>query len=233
MHPWLAFTKDFTQLFFPHHCLACGGDHLPPSAGLCFHCANKLPLTHDFERADNPAEKTFWGRVPLAAAGALYHYAPGTVLQEILHRLKYHHQPQWGHFLGRAMGRALSQSPRFASVDALVPVPLHPHKMRSRGYNQAECIAQGIQETWNKPVLTTALVKLTLGQSQTQKSRLTRWEALQNSFALGATASLLHQHLLLVDDVLTTGATLEACAQQLLRIPGLRLSVATAAHTIS
>ncbi|TAF56410.1 MAG: ComF family protein [Sphingobacteriia bacterium] len=227
LSPW----QDLSRLFFPHHCLSCGADHLTSKAMLCVDCVSLLPQTGFFDQVDNPTEKTFWGRIPLQAGAALYYYSPGSLLQEILHRLKYHHQPQWGHFLGRAMGRALADAPRFAGVDLLVPVPLHPDKEKQRGYNQAFCLAEGIALTWQKTILANALVRPRSGKSQTKENRLTRWEQMQNSFSLGKTKGLEGKHVLLVDDVLTTGATLEACAKALLRVPGLQLSLATAGYS--
>lgn len=219
--------QDFVGLFFPHHCLACS-ERAPQSkeVPICVFCENQLSYTHFHQQPDNELEQRFWGRIPLQRGTALLYFNKSGVVQRLMHLLKYDDEPKVGVLLGQWFGSQLLSSP-FAHVDALVPVPLHPRKQQQRGYNQAERIAAGIAHTLGKPVLTDALLRTTYTTTQTQKSRLDRFENVKTAFAHNPKRPLNSQHLLLIDDVMTTGATLEACALPLLDQPGVTLSIAT------
>lgn len=225
---WFSLLREsLLHLAFPHICEGCGTDIITADHYLCAQCLDKLPPTR-FERHDNnPVEKIFWGRLPLTAASAKYYFTKGSTLQHLLHQFKYRGRQRLGLYLGSHMGSMFASNPRFADVDALVPLPLFPEKERRRGYNQAMVLCQGISEVWPRPIIPDAVVRITATESQTQKNRMERWQNMEDRFQLSDPAALANKHLLLVDDVVTTGATLEACGRAILEAPNTRLSIAT------
>jgi ComF family protein len=222
---WLAGAR---HLLYPSFCLACDAAAPAVEGVLCVRCEQALPRTGYHELPDNPFTDRLWGRVPLEFGAAYLHFSTGGRVQRLIHHLKYYHRPEVGELLGRWYGRALRASAAFPAVDAIVPVPLHPRKQQVRGYNQAECFGRGLAESLELPLLPQGLHRTQHADSQTRQSRMGRFENIGAAFATG-TADLRHRHILLVDDVLTTGATLEACAQPLLAVEGLRLSAVTIA----
>ena len=179
--------------------------------------------------ARNPVAQLFWGRVPLEAAGALLRFNTGGKVQHMLHRLKYKGDRHVGMGMGRLMGEEAQASPLFSSVDTVMAVPLHPRKERARGFNQAQVLADGLRQTWPLKPAGNELLRVLHTSSQTKRSRMDRWQNVQQAFAIGRTKTLDNAHVLLVDDVVTTGATLESCARALLEVPGVKVSVLTAA----
>jgi len=219
--------ESLLHLAFPHICEGCGSDNIPTDHYLCLQCLDNLPPTQFERHAHNPAEKIFWGRLPITAAMAGYYFTKGSLLQHLLHQFKYKgHQPL-GQYLGRRMGHLLAHNPRFEDVTALVPLPLFAEKEHRRGYNQALVLCQGISEVWQRPILSDAVVRVTATESQTKKNRIERWQNMQDRFQLANAAALASQHVLLIDDVVTTGATLEACGRVILEAENTRLSIAT------
>ncbi|MEI6949144.1 ComF family protein [Paraflavisolibacter sp. H34] len=212
---------------FPHLCAGCGSDQLSRESLICVDCLSSLPSTYFHMHGNNPVEKMFWGRLPVTCATAQYYFTKDSVVQRLLHQLKYRGNRELGTFLGRMMGQQLAQSNRFLYVDALVPLPLFPARERRRGYNQAALLCAGIAEFLQKPVLPHAVVRRTATATQTRMNRLQRWQNMENRFELVNGEGLEGKHLLLVDDVVTTGATLEACGRELLKAPEVRLSIAT------
>jgi ComF family protein len=226
---WLA---DFLQLFYPHYCEGCGSDMLYAGQFLCSRCLISLPATGFFARADNPVEKIFYGRTDISAAGAAFFFTKQSLMQHLLIELKYRGNKEAGYFLGRMMAYALSASDRFHFVEAMVPLPLHPKKENSRGYNQAGLICKGIAEVWQKPVLEQAIIRREFTETQTHQNRIGRWENMLGVFEVTEPEQLENRHLLLVDDVITTGASLEACATAIRSAADCQISIATAAYTI-
>lgn len=220
---------DLVALLYPNLCLACSENPPTPSEVICLSCQLKLPKTNFHLEKENPFTERFWGRMPLESGAALYHFVKGGRVQELLHQLKYEGKPEVGIKLGEWYGRHLLESPFFKTVDVIVPVPLHPRKERLRGYNQAAMLAQGIAETMQKPWLKDGLVRQVFTETQTQKSRAERLENVSEVFAVGNPKKLAGKHVLLVDDVMTTGATMEACGMKILAVPGTKLSMATIA----
>ena len=215
----------FLNLFFPHCCAGCGSDRLHSDSQICFRCLAALPETV-FERLPgNPVEKTFWGRIPLQAATAHYYFTKRSMVQHILHQLKYKGNRELGWQLGRIMGLQLLQSCRF-HTDGLVPLPLFPDRERKRGYNQATLLCEGIAEILRVPVLQDAVTRPLFTSTQTRKGRMERWKNMEGKFLLTNEQRLRHQKILLVDDVITTGATLEACGTVILEAEAVELSVA-------
>jgi ComF family protein len=215
------------HLAFPHLCEGCGTDTLHPDHYLCVHCLDDLPKTGFPQHDDNPVEQLFWGRLPVEHAAAHYYFTKESTMQHLVHEFKYHGHQDLGRYLGRLMGFDLLLSHRFSDLDALVPLPLHPAKERQRGFNQATVLCEGIAEVMNKPLLTDVVTRPEFTETQTHKSRVERWQNMEGKFRLSNTKAAEGRHVLLVDDVVTTGATLEACGSALLQVPGLRLSLAT------
>ena len=173
--------------------------------------------------------KLFWGRVQLQNAVALYQFHKEGSVQKLIRQLKYEGGKSVGIFLGKQLGYALKESSFFSTIDYIIPIPLHPKKEKLRVYNQSKYIAKGIQEILQIKVNTKTLIRIENTDSQTRKKRFNRWENMMDSFALKRPEKLIDTHILLVDDVVTTGATLEACAQKLLEIKGVNVSIATIA----
>lgn len=215
------------DLFYPRLCLACSG-HLPAGEeDICLFCQHRLPATGYHLLAENPFTERFWGRLPLQSGAGLYHFNKGGRVQQLIHQLKYHHRPEIGYHLGRLHGRQLTASPLFSEIDLIIPVPLHPRKQHARGYNQSSLYAKGLAETMQLPWSDKFLIRKTFTHTQTQKSRLERFDNVEKVFAVVRPEKIRGNHILLVDDVITTGATLEACGAVLLRHESVRLSMAT------
>lgn len=215
------------DLLFPRLCLACEA-HLPPGKEIiCLFCQHRLPRTDFHLLRENPFTERFWGRLPLQHASSLYHFNKGGRVQRLVHQLKYHHQPEVGYQLGLLHGRQLSVSPHYAQLDLIVPVPLHPKKQHLRGYNQSDCYARGLSEILKIPWSGTVLSRRMYTQTQTRKSREERLNNVEDAFELRQPDLIKGRHILLVDDVITTGATLEACGLHLLQAEGVKLSMGT------
>ncbi len=223
---------SFTHLFFPHNCVGCGSDVLQPNAVICPKCHHSLPLTGFMPQPGNPVEKIFYGRVTVQQAGSLLYFTKNSVVQQLVFALKYKGNKEAGYYLGRLLGIEIEECKRFDEVDAIIPLPLNSKKEKKHGYNQAALIAEGIQQVWNRPVINNAALRKHFTETQTHKGRTARWQNMQGVFAAGDVAALQNKHLLLVDDVVTTGASLEACTNALAAIPGVRISIATVAYTI-
>ncbi|WP_400192778.1 ComF family protein [Hymenobacter sp. B81] len=226
-----AALADFVTLIFPRTCLAChqsltrGEDHL------CTGCRAQLPYTdyHRLPAADNPLMRRFWGRVPVQHVLSYLRFLRRGRVQHLLHQLKYQGQREVGSALGRMYGQELAACGLGADVQLIVPVPLHPRKLAKRGYNQSDSFAEGLATSLTVPWNATALQRNSYTASQTRKSRAERWQNVAEVFQVAQPAAVQGRHVLVVDDVLTTGATLEACAVQLLDAGAAAVSVATIA----
>lgn len=217
-------VKHFVALFYPNICAACSEPLVQNEHLLCTTCRYELPKTNFHKDPENDVAKAFWGRVHLENASAHFHFQKGGRVQELLHKLKYKGQQDIGTELGKMIGYDLLQTP-FNEADAIIPVPLHPSKKRKRGYNQSECIASGIAEKMKKPLDTKSLQRIIANPTQTKKHRYERWANVDGIFALTNPESITNKHILLVDDVITTGATLEACALALLQAENVKISI--------
>ena len=226
------YLNDFAHLFFPHNCLGCGTDVLENNSLLCAQCFLQLPETGFMDIKDNPIEKIFYGRIKIQAAASAYYFTKDSLLQHLIKQLKYQGNKDVGYYLGKLLGYELMKSPRFNKVDTIVPTPLNTKKEKMRGYNQAAIIADGIASVWNKPVIKDALERKIFTETQTHKDRISRWQTMENVFAVTDKKSLENKHILLIDDIVTTGATLEACGAKILETPGTKLSILTLAYTI-
>lgn len=225
-------ANGLMQLFFPHTCAACGSDVLNEETALCMQCLHQLPVTNFNQHANNPVEKIFWGKLSITAATSYCHFTKQSLIQNILHQAKYKNNQQAAIFMGNLLGNSLVQSNRFNTIDVIVPLPLFAGRLKKRGYNQATLISRGIAAQTGKPIIETAVTRLSATETQTHKNRVERWQNMQGRFMVTNAAVLENKHILLVDDVVTTGATLEACGQELLTIKGAQLSIATIAYTV-
>ncbi len=221
---------DFLGLIYPDICAVCAEVLFDHEQEICEFCWTDLPLSNYHLLEDNPVSRLFYGRVPIEGATSYYLFNKGTRVQKLLHTLKYKNRPQVAEVLGRRMGNELMHSKSFRDIDLIIPVPLHKNRMRERSYNQSYFIARGLAENWNKPVLTEVLYRERYTGTQTRKGRFQRWKNVENSFSLHNPDKIKGKHVLLVDDVVTTGATLEACARQLREVAGVRVSVLTIAY---
>ncbi|BAV10105.1 comF family protein [Filimonas lacunae] len=225
------YITSLLHLFYPHNCAGCGSDVLAPDIPVCASCHSQLPATSFMGIEGNPVEKLFYGRVRIAAAGSLFYFTRQSAVQRILFQLKYERNQQTGLWLGKQLGQQLKSSGRFAHVTAIIPVPLHHRKQKQRGYNQSQLIAEGISSVCKWPVITKALQRSVFTSTQTHQNRENRLLNLQNAFSVHPQHLLSHTHVLLVDDVITTGATLEACALALQQ-QKITVSIATIASTL-
>ncbi len=217
------------HFFYPHNCLGCGSDRVATKDFLCLDCINDLPHTNFASDSSNPVEKKFWGRISLIAGMSEFYFSKNSPIQNLIHEMKYKRNKNVGVYLGNMMGRSLHQSNRFSDVDVIVPLPLFPEKEFRRGYNQAAILCQGIVEVFSLPVSSNSVARTVHTETQTKKGRLERWENVEKSFGVRDDTFLKGKHILLVDDVITTGATMEACGAEILKIEGTRLSVAALA----
>lgn len=221
--------NDFVSLLFPELCYSCGEALFRYEKHICTHCILGLPKTNFHRSPDNPLIRLFWGRLDLAAAGALYHFAKGGKVQHIIHNLKYKGHKELGETLGKIYGEEVKDKEEFKSADLIVPVPLHKKKQMSRGYNQSEYFAAGLSASLDQPLYLT-LRRNTDTKTQTKKSRFERWENVETVFSVQDPEMIYGKHVLLVDDVITTGSTLESCGNTLLSAGASRVTLAAIAY---
>ena len=219
---WLA---SLARLFVPRRCVVCGACLDDGEEVLCLECDIAMPRTNYHLRADNPVEQRFWGRFPLERATSYFRYCKDGDYRRILFRMKYEGRQDDAETMGRLMAADLVRSGFFEGVDVLLPVPLHPDKQRLRGYNQSACIAQGVSAVTGIPVSVGNVRRRKFTETQTRKSAHQRWDNVDGVFEAVDAAAFAGQHVLLLDDVLTTGATLTACADALAGVEGVRFSV--------
>lgn len=221
---------DFLNLFFPNLCQACGKPLVTHESILCISCLFKLPRTNFYMHENNPISRIFWGRADIHAATSFLFFNKGGHVQNLIHQFKYDGKINTGKYMGELLGSELMKSTLFNNIDIIIPVPLHKKKLYKRGFNQSEIIANGISNMMSIPVVTNLLHRLEHTDTQTKKARYTRWENVKGKFGVTNYDGLAGKHLLLIDDVLTTGATLESCAQALLTVPQSTVSIATLAY---
>jgi ComF family protein len=218
--------ESFFHLLFPHVCAGCSSDLLNEESMLCMRCMDAMPETNFELHANNPVEKDFGGRLPLVSATGQFYFTKESLMQHLMHQFKYWGNKELGLQFGRMMGDQLQRSNRF-HADALIPLPLFPAKEKRRGYNQATVLCNGIAEQMKIPVLDKVISRPQHTETQTRKGRLERWKNIEGKFILINDEAIINKHILLIDDVVTTGATLEACGNELLKAEGVKLSIAT------
>ncbi|MFC2111062.1 ComF family protein [Bacteroidota bacterium] len=223
---------DFLSLIYPRICMACGNNLLKHEDCICTSCLYHLPKTNFHLDNDNPVNKLFWGRVKIESASAFYYYNKGGKIQNLIHKLKYKGNKEIGEYIGMQYGYHLNSSEDFSSIDIIIPVPLHYKKQIKRGYNQSHLIVSGLSKSMKKKISIDNLYRKFESETQTRKTKYKRWENVSEIFDVRNPELFVNKHILLVDDVITTGATIEACANVLLKINSVRVSVIALACTL-
>ena len=225
----MSLFDDFISLIYPRICLSCGNSLYKNEECICTKCLYHLPKTNFHNEKDNPITQIFWGRVKIESAAAYYFFSKGGNVQHLIHQLKYKGHKEIGIYIGKLYGLELKESDLFKNIDVVIPVPLHWKKFKKRGYNQSEQFAKGLSQTMEIDVDSNTLYRKIASETQTKKSRFNRWENVKEIFEIKNVDNLKGKHILLVDDVITTGSTLESCANALLKIPEIKISVAAIA----
>ncbi len=223
------YFNDFMQLFFPEICVTCGQKLITQEEYICLNCLHDLPRTNFHNMPGNFVEQLFWGRVIIERATSYFFFSKGSKYQRLIHFMKYKGMKEVGESAGWHFGQEIKAGQTFNGVDLVVPVPLHSKKLRERGYNQSEWIAKGVAGALEKPIDTDNLQRVVFTNTQTRKTRFERWQNVDGIFNLCQPQVFEGKHILLVDDVVTTGSTLEACAVALQKAPGIKISIATLA----
>ncbi|MDR1646055.1 MAG: ComF family protein [Tannerellaceae bacterium] len=221
---WNGWSKLF-DLFFPRLCAACNNLLLDDEKHICLSCLYSLPYTNFHRRADNPVAELFADKVQIEDATAFLFYNKGSNVQRMIHSLKYYGDEQLAYHLGRQAILNLQEHAPYTSLDYLIPVPLHRKKERARGYNQSEWICQGIASVLHVPICSTAIQRHLSTKTQTRRGIEERWLNVRNAFSLNQAEGLAGKSVLLVDDVVTSGATLRACAEALAAVPDIRIHI--------
>jgi len=227
----MSILKDIYALFYPEVCLCCHKHLTINEKTICITCRHELPLTHLSSENDNLVEKSFYGRIPVVSATALFYFFKKSNVQELIHALKYKNQQQVGVLLGSWLGDEMANSKRFLNIDYIIPVPLHKKKLKSRGYNQLTTFGKSLSEILKIPFMENNLLRISSTNTQTKKLRFERWKNVQELFIVKNPEILDNKHILLIDDIITTGATLEACYTAFENTKNLSVSIACMAYT--
>lgn len=232
MHLIEQYIDAFVHLWYPHICLACGTDQLEKKNVLCNKCIYELPYTEFTNEINNPIQKIFWGRISFDFANALLFFTKESIVQLLITELKYKGNKKAGWMLGRLMGAYIASYAKNNAIDCLIPIPITTAKWKKRGYNQSTILCEGIQSITGIPIMEDVLLKPFESESQTHKDRIKRMDAIGQSFVVEDAWKISNKHILLIDDILTTGATIEAAAISLEVIEIQKLSFFAAAYTI-
>jgi ComF family protein len=222
-------VDDFISLFFPRTCYACGYSLFQNEKIICTSCLLHLPKTNFHKSMDNPVSKVFWGRVNLISATSMYFYRKGGKVQHLIHQLKYKGHKEIGIFLGEIYGSQLMEIPLYKDIDLIIPIPLHKSKLKKRGFNQAELFARGLARSMQKDIDVKSLVRQVASSTQTKKTRYRRWENVSDFFRMENPEKIVGKKILVVDDVITTGATMEAFIQTIQTAANVEVSAVSIA----
>ena len=226
----MSWLNDFVSLIYPHQCVSCSKTLYDSKNCICIRCQIELPKTSFHLEKDNAVEKIFWGRARISLGMSYYYLSKKSKVEQLLYALKYQNNEQLGVEIGQLYGADLKDLSKANHFDCIVPVPLHPNKLKSRGYNQSHAFATGLSNKLVIPCVSNVLIRNSNTSTQTKKNQYERWLNVDNVFSVTNASALTHKHILLVDDVVTTGATLDSCAQVLLDIEGTKVSIATIAY---
>lgn len=222
--------RDIINLLFPPQCIICGAVLPDGMPDICSECRIEIPLTEYWNSRTNPVSEMFAGHFPVETASAYFFYINYGRWRDLIHTFKYRNGWRMARLLGEWYGEAFRQSGNYDDVDVIVPIPLHPLKKLKRGYNQSEYIAQGIAAKLERPLETRAIRRHTNNRSQARQHHSERWRNVEGIFDVKNIRLLAGRHVLLVDDVLTTGATITSCAETIVRsVPDVRISIVTLA----
>ncbi|MDR1402433.1 MAG: ComF family protein [Tannerellaceae bacterium] len=216
---------NFIHLFFPRLCLLCRTPLIQEEKHICLDCLCDLPLTNFHTNENNPVFQLLTGKVDIVSATAWLHYEKGAKVQRLVHSFKYYNNKNIAYQLGRQMGLSLHSYIINQKIDCLIPVPLHKKRRRQRGYNQSEWICKGLASVIHIPVCTNGLQRKTASDTQTKKSLYARWTNVQQLFVLNDKQDLEGKHILLIDDVVTSGSTLGMCVKTLQEVSGIKISI--------
>lgn len=225
----MKWISDLIDLIFPRTCVVCGEQLSPQEKDICINCLSTLPKIEKINLDE--IEKSFWGKVEIERATSFMYYHKNSPYNNLIHRLKYKNRPDTGDRLAFLAAKEIAESGFFDDIDAIVPLPLSKRKMRQRGYNQCDYIAKGLSRATGIPVIKNAVKRLKSNETQTHKSRDERWQNVEGIFALSDATLLEGKHILLIDDILTTGATLASCAKSIQEGCQCRISIFTLAYT--
>jgi len=223
--------KDLFNLFYPKLCANCNQQLTKNENAICTFCRHDLPLTNFTNYSKNKITKTFYGRIDIQKANALLFFRKTGITKKLIHELKYKGNEEVGVFFGNWLGEVLKENKEFLDIDTIIPVPLHPKKRRLRGYNQVTKFGERISYYIEKPLVENVLLRTSTSKTQTFKARFERFNNNDTKFQLNNSDVFKNKHILLIDDVITTGATLEACAKELLKTEGIKISILTMAYT--
>ncbi|MBN2669418.1 MAG: ComF family protein [Bacteroidales bacterium] len=230
IHKISEYWNDFISLLYPDTCKACGNALLKTEHYLCTKCRLDIPTSDYWLHKDNPVNQIFWGRTPIEFASAFLLFSKGSRYRKLIHHLKYKGDKDAGIVLGELYGKTLANQSLYKSIDYIIPVPLHPKKLKKRGYNQSDCIAKGLSKGIGAPYRTDILIRTVNTQTQTKKTKEERWNNVSGVFAVNNPEQLEGKHVLIVDDVITTGATIEHCALTMINASRCIVSVACLAR---
>lgn len=223
--------KNILHLFYPNICLCCEEHLTVNETDVCLQCRHDLPLTNFSNEEHNLIEQTFYGRVKIENATALFFFLKKGKIQHLIHQLKYNKQQQVGTFIGNWLSEEIIDCDRFKNIDYIIPVPLHYKKLKKRGFNQVTTFGKSISKKLNIAYNDTVLTRISSTKTQTKKIRLDRWKNVQELFFVEDETTLENKHILLIDDIITTGATLEACCLALNKTKNIKISIACMAYT--
>jgi competence protein ComFC len=227
----MKFLKDFFRIFYPDLCANCENQLEKNENTICTFCRHDLPLTNFTNYSENKIAKTFYGRIIIEKANTLLFYRKEGITKKLIHELKYKGNEEIGSFFGNWLGEILKQNNEFSDINLIVPVPLHPKKLKQRGYNQVSKFGEKLSYHLNKPFLENVLLRTSTSKTQTFKARFERFNNNDTKFQSNNTSSFKNKHILLIDDVITTGATIESCARELQKTEGVKISILTMAYT--
>lgn len=227
-----AAISAISHFLYPSICLGCKKHEIGQNEWLCLSCLNALPFTGFENTRDNPVEQLFWGRLPISFASSCFFYVEKTPIQRLIHEVKYKERQAVGKWLGQIMGKQLETVFRSNMVDCMVPMPLHPKKQKQRGYNQASLLCEGINSITGCAFDEHILFRNYNTPTQTKKTRIERWDNVSEVFSIPCAAAINNKHIVLIDDVITTGASTEACAARLINEGARAVSVCSLAYTL-
>lgn len=227
----MQFLIDIKNIFYPNICLSCEAVLSNNEHVVCTSCLYKLPLSYSLEINNLIVEKVFFGRVKVFQATALLSYQKKGITQKLIHQLKYRGHQEIGTYLGDWLGSKMIKSELFDTIDYIIPVPLHKKRLKKRGYNQVSTFGLQLSKKLKVPFIENILIRTSTNPTQTKKTRLERWKNVVELFYLTDTTIFENKHILLIDDILTTGATIEACANELFKTNNITISLAFMAIT--
>ncbi len=223
--------KNLLNIFYPNTCVCCDGQLLDQEYFVCLECRLDLPYINNNDCKENSISTVFNGRVPIVKAASFLSYTQTGKAKKIIHQLKYKGNQKIGHFIGKWFGEKLLNTGEFDTIDCIIPVPLHPKKLRQRGYNQLTTFGKSLETVLEIPYCDTVLKRVSSSKTQTLKKRLERFTNQDSKFTIENETLIQNKHVLLIDDVITTGATLEACCNELLKVAGVKISIVSIALT--